>query len=67
MARTGTRSPPAETLAEFAFRLPTAARGAVAVLERECYGPAAPADSDASAAAATFDRLTAELENAARR
>jgi protein-glutamine gamma-glutamyltransferase len=66
MTRTGTRSPPAETLAEFAFRLPPADRGAVAVLERECYGPRPPADPEAAAAVATFERLTRELETADR-
>ena len=57
MTRTGTRSPPAETLAELAFRLPPADRGAVAVLERRCYGPRPPAEPEAAAAVATFERL----------
>jgi transglutaminase-like putative cysteine protease len=67
MARAGTRAPPAETLAEFAYRLPAGDRAAVAVLERECYGPQPPPDPEATAAVATFDRLTAETEQTDRR
>jgi hypothetical protein len=67
MARAGTRAPPAETLAEFAYRLPAGDRGAVAVLERECYGPRPPAEPEAASAVATFDRLRTELEAAGRR
>ena len=50
-------------------RVPAAARrpAAVAVLERECYGPRPPAEPEAAAAVATFERLTAELESADRR
>jgi protein-glutamine gamma-glutamyltransferase len=66
MARTGTRAPPAETLAEFAYRLQAADRTAVAVLERECYAPRPPGESEVAAAVATFERLAAELESADR-
>jgi len=64
--RAGSRSPPAETLAELAFRLPADARPALAVLEQECYAAQPPSAPHAQAAVATFDRLRTELEAAAR-
>ncbi len=65
--RTGSRSPPAETLAELAFRLPPDSRTAVTVLERECYAAQPPSEAEVQAAIATFDRLRGELEAAGRR
>ncbi|MFI5100380.1 MAG: transglutaminase family protein, partial [Actinomycetes bacterium] len=61
MGAGGSAGRPAETLAEYAYRLPPPARPAVRVLERECYGPTPPDEQQALDAATTFDRLADEL------
>jgi transglutaminase-like putative cysteine protease len=61
MGPAGSAGRPAETLAEYAYRLPSPARPAVQVLERECYGPTPPDDRLALEAARIFDRLAGEL------
>ncbi len=61
MGTEGSTTRPAETLAEYAFRLPAQARPAVRVLERECYGHTPPDEREAREAAALFERLADEL------
>jgi protein-glutamine gamma-glutamyltransferase len=61
LAAAGSPGSPAETLAEYAHRLPPRGRPALQVLEREVYGPAPPDPEQSREAVRVLDELRADL------